>query len=85
MCVRAKHLVACNFILHSILFDMQHDHILKKVHVSLCDPWAGLFWPQGYNLKKLGSGPLGDATYHYIKALVCRFRQDFIRGSYISL
>ena len=35
-------------------------------YISLCkifDPRAGLFWPQGYNLNKLGRGPLGDATY----------------------
>ena len=24
----------------------------------------GHFWPKGYNLNKLGRGPLGDATYH---------------------
>ena len=26
-------------------------------------PGQGLFWPQGYNLNKLGRGPSGDATY----------------------
>ena len=32
---------------------------------------GGHFWPQGYHLKKLGRGPLGDASYQYqnIKAL----------------
>ena len=32
-------------------------------------PGQGLFWPQGYNLNKLGRSPLGDATYPNIKAL----------------
>ena len=33
--------------------------ILANVkHVT---PGAGHFWPQGYNLNKLGRGPLGDA------------------------
>ena len=25
--------------------------------------WQAHFWPQGHNLKKLGKGPLGEATY----------------------
>ena len=28
-----------------------------------CDPRVGHFWPQGYNLIKLGKIPQGDATY----------------------
>ena len=26
-------------------------------------PGAGHFWPEGYNLNKLGRGPLGDDKY----------------------
>ena len=33
------------------------------MYISLCDPWGGQLWPQGHYLNKLGSGPLGDATY----------------------
>ena len=28
-----------------------------------CDPRASYFWPQGYNLNKIGRGLLDDATY----------------------
>ena len=42
-------------------------------YISLCktcDPpqvggGGGHFWPQGYNLNKLGRGPLGDASCTY--------------------
>ena len=33
-------------------------------HVTL---GRGHFWPLGYNLNKLGRGPLGDATYQISK------------------
>ena len=32
-------------------------------YVKHVTPWAGHFWPKGYNLNKLGRGPQGDATY----------------------
>ena len=39
--------------------------------ISLCKttdpPDQGHFWPQGYNLNKLGRGPLGDATYQILR------------------
>ena len=41
-------------------------------YISLCkasDPKGGHFWPHGHNLKKLGRGLQGDATYQNIKAL----------------
>ena len=35
--------------------------------MKTCDPGAGSFWPQGYDLNKLGRGPLGDAIYKILK------------------
>ena len=44
------------------------------------DPKRGHFWPKGYNLNKLGRGPLGDATYmlhtKYQESRPCGFRQE---------
>ena len=34
-----------------------------QAYVKHVIPGAGPFWPKGYNLNKLGRGPLGDATY----------------------
>ena len=46
----------------------------------------GHFWPQGYNLNKLGRGPLGDATCQISRLLALRFqRRFFLVFSYISL
>ena len=36
---------------------------IRTSHICLCDPLGGQLWPQGHYLNKLGSGPLGDATY----------------------
>ena len=42
-----------------------------------CDPWRGLFWPQGHNLNKLCRGPLSDATYtKYQGSMPYGFRQE---------
>ena len=45
----------------------QEDFLRFPLYLSLCETFdtrgGALFWPQGYNLNKLGSGPLGDATY----------------------
>ena len=38
-------------------------------------PGRGHFLPQGYNLNKLGIGPLGDATYQISKLLALRFQR----------
>ena len=45
------------------------------------------FWPQGYNLNKLGRGSLGDASYQIsrLKALWFQTRIFFYVSSYISL
>ena len=32
-------------------------------YVKQVTPGRGHFWPHGYNLNKLGRGPLGDTTY----------------------
>ena len=48
----------------------QEDFFHVAPYISLCktcDPGLGPFWPQGYNLNKLGRGPLGDATYQIPK------------------
>ena len=45
---------------------MQHDYILKKLtlYLSLCNlPGGANFGTKGHNMKKLGRGPLSDATY----------------------
>ena len=34
-----------------------------KAYVIPVTPGAGPFWPQCYNLNKLGRGPLDDTTY----------------------
>ena len=39
------------------------SHFRIKAYVKHVTPWGGHFWPQGYNLNKLGRGLLGDATY----------------------
>ena len=49
-------------------------------YISLCktfDP-RGEKWPQGYNLNKLGKGPLGDATVHtkHQGSRPCSYRQE---------
>ena len=41
-----------------------HLSFVYSLHICICvpgDPGAGLFWSQGHNLNKLGSGPLVDA------------------------
>ena len=40
---------------------------LIKTYVKHVTPKAGHFWPQGYNLNKLGRGSLGDATYQILR------------------
>ena len=35
----------------------------REGDVKHLTPGAETFWPKGYNLSKLGRGPLGDATY----------------------
>ena len=37
---------------------LTYRYLLKAV-----TPKVGQIWPQGHNLKKLGRGPSGDATY----------------------
>ena len=55
---------------------------LHLPYISLCktcDPRGGfIFGPrsQDYNLKKLGRGPLGDATYQYQGYRPFGFRQE---------
>ena len=36
---------------------------MSTSRISLCDHWGGQFWHQRHYLNKVGSGPLGDATY----------------------
>ena len=53
------------------LYMIQEDHsgpefltcTMCTNHISLCEPLESQLWPQGHYLNKLGSGPLGDATY----------------------
>ena len=35
----------------------------------------GQFWPKGHHLNKLGSGPLGDGTYHISKLYAFQFQR----------
>ena len=44
---------------------MQHNQIMKMfiLYKPMWPPEQAQFWPQGHNLDRLGSGPLGDATY----------------------
>ena len=48
--------------------------------IDTCDPKRPAhFWPPGYNLNKLGRGPLDDATYQipiYKDSRPCGFRQE---------
>ena len=37
------------------------------VYVQHVTPKAGHFWPQDYNLNKLGKGQQGDVTYQISK------------------
>ena len=54
--------VSFMFSLYNMLY------VLKKVsYVKLVTPGRNHFWPQGYNLNKVGNGPLGDATYQITK------------------
>ena len=38
-----------------------------KAYVKPVTPGGGPCWPQGFNLNKLGRGPLGDASYQISK------------------
>ena len=43
---------------------LTHGHYLNKLaYVKHVTSGQGHFWPQVYNLNKLGRGPLGDAKY----------------------
>ena len=50
-------------------------------------PWVGPFWPQGYNLNKLGRGSQGDASYQISRLYALWFQtRRFFHGSpHISL
>ena len=39
--MRAKHLLPCCCSLESIKFDIQHDHVLKKLNLDLLTPSQG--------------------------------------------
>ena len=57
-------------------------------YISLCkkcDPGAGHFWPQGYNLNKLGRDPLGDSRLQAIWFQTGRFLKFSSRKSIFSL
>ena len=42
-------------------------HVFPYIGLGkICDPGVGHFWPQGYNLNKLGRGLLGDAIYQML-------------------
>ena len=45
----------------------REDFFHVAPYISLCKtcdpPGPGHFWPLGYNLNKLGRGPLDDTTY----------------------
>ena len=49
VCVRAKHLLAYYCMLHSLSFDMQHDHILKKkvLYNPMCPLSGPIFGTRG--------------------------------------
>ena len=38
VCVRTEYVLACCCIRHSLLFDMQHDHVLKKLNFDIFTP-----------------------------------------------
>ena len=46
-------------------------------------PGRGHFWSQGYNLNKLGRGPLSDATYQILRLQAFWFQTSrFLKFSY---
>ena len=58
-----------------------------QAYVKHVNPGASQFWPQGYNLNKLGRGSLGDASYQIstLYALWFQTRRFFHGFPYISL
>ena len=47
-----------------VVSDMFFFHFFPiKAYVKHLTPKRGHFWPKGYNLNKIGRGPLGDAKY----------------------
>ena len=80
VCVRAKHLLVCYCIRHSLSFDMQHDHILKKL--ILYKPMSPLqrvhYSFQGHIVNKVDRGLLGDAIYQISSSNPCGFRQEYV-------
>ena len=58
----------------------RHDvcfHVFPiKAYVKHLTPGGGHFWPDEYNLNKLGRGLLGDATSKYQGFRPCGFRQE---------
>ena len=50
--------------LYVIWFQTRFFHVFPYIgYVKHATPGAGHFWPQGYNLNKLGRGPLDDASH----------------------
>ena len=41
VCVRGEYVLARSSMLHSLYFDMQHDHVLKKLNFDLFTPTPG--------------------------------------------
>ena len=51
-------------MLHTKYFFRQESfESFFPIYVKQVTHRVGSFWPQGYNLNKLGRGPLDDATY----------------------
>ena len=50
-----------------------------------CDPWAGHFLPQGYNLNKFGISPLGDASYQISRLNALWFQKRIVFSKKITL
>ena len=69
MCVwggglRAKYLLPCCCIRDSLLFDMQHDHVLKKLNFDLLTPTPGSGAGVGW------SGVWGAKYFYHAAAFV---------------
>ena len=62
-----------------------HFHVAP--YIKHLTPGPGHFWPHGYNLNKLGIGPLDDTSYQIsrLKALWFKTRRFFHVALFLSL
>ena len=49
------------------------------------NPGVSHFWPQDYNLNRLGRGPLGDASYQISRLVVSDKKIFFHVSPYVNM